>query len=166
VSANFKIDPSLDLVLERIIEVKPETVWKAWTQPEHVKKWFTPAPWKTVHCVIDLRPGGIFETTMQSPEGDKFPNAGCYLEVVPNKKLVWTSALKPDFRPAAKAENGADNLLFTGIILIEPHTKGCKYTAIVMHSSEADKQKHEQMGFHDGWGAALDQLVAAASSIA
>lgn len=164
-SANYIIDPKLDLVLERVIEVKPETVWKAWTQAEHLKKWFTPAPWSTADCEIDLRPGGIFHTTMLSPEGDRFPNAGCYLEIIPNKKLVWTSALKAGFRPAAKAQNPADDLVFTGMILLEAHAKGTKYTAIVMHSVEADKIKHEQMGFHDGWGAALDQLVAAAKSI-
>ena len=46
-----------------------ELVWKAWTMPEHLKKWFTPAPWQTVECEIDLRPGGIFRTVMRSPEG-------------------------------------------------------------------------------------------------
>ena len=41
----------------------------AWTHPEHLKRWFTPAPWTTVDCEIDLRPGGIFRTTMRSPDG-------------------------------------------------------------------------------------------------
>ncbi len=153
-----KIDPSLDLVLERVIDVKPELVWKAWTQPEHIKKWFTPAPWKTVDCKIDLRPGGAFETTMESPEGEQFPNAGCYLEIVENRKLVWTSALLPGFRPNARPENGI-GLLFTGIILIEPHARGSQYTAIAMHSIPEDCRRHDSMGFHEGWGKALDQLI-------
>src|SRR5262249_22802221 len=93
------IDPKLDLVLERFVEVSPELVWMAWTQPEHLKKWFTPAPWTTVDCEIDLRPGGVFRTVMRSPEGKDFPNAGCYLEIVPNRKLVWTDALGAGFRP-------------------------------------------------------------------
>src|SRR5689334_4833915 len=75
----------LDLVLERTIDVPRERVWAAWTKPEHIKKWFTPAPWKTVDCEIDLRPGGIFRTVMRSPEGDEHSNAGCYLEIVPNE---------------------------------------------------------------------------------
>ena len=158
--SDLKIDPKLDLVLERIVEVKPEQVWKAWTQPEHIKKWFTPAPWKTIECTIDLRPGGIFHTTMQSPEGQTFPNAGCFLEIVPNKKLVWTSALHPGYRPMPKPENGA-GILMTAIILMEPHAKGTKYTAIAMHSNPEDCASHKQMGFHEGWGKALDQLVAA-----
>src|SRR6266850_1118177 len=75
-------DPRLDLVLERIIDVPQELVWAAWTTPEHLKHWFTPVPWKTVDCEIDLRPGGIFRTVMRSPEGQEFPNLGCYLEII------------------------------------------------------------------------------------
>jgi uncharacterized protein YndB with AHSA1/START domain len=51
-------------------------------------------------CEIDLRPGGIFRTTMRSPEGEEFPNFGCYLEVIPNEQLIWTNALQPGYRPA------------------------------------------------------------------
>jgi uncharacterized protein YndB with AHSA1/START domain len=67
------MDTGLDLVLERVVDVPPDLVWKAWTMPEHVKRWFTPAPWKTVACEIDLRPGGAFRTVMQSPEGKIVP---------------------------------------------------------------------------------------------
>lgn len=86
-------DPQLDLVFERIADVPNELIWTAWTTPENLKQWFTPKPWKTVDCEIDLRPGVIFRTVMLSPEGQEFPNLGCYLEVIPNEKLVWTNAL-------------------------------------------------------------------------
>jgi uncharacterized protein YndB with AHSA1/START domain len=56
------------------------------------QQWFTPAPWKTVDCEIDLRPGGLFRTVMRSPEGQEFPNVGCYLEIVENEKLIWTQS--------------------------------------------------------------------------
>ena len=62
-------DPKLDQVLERVVDVPPSLVWAAWTNPEQVKKWFAPAPWQTVDCEIDLRPGGVFRTVMRSPEG-------------------------------------------------------------------------------------------------
>jgi len=150
-------DPRLDLVLERIVDVPRELVWAAWTKPEYIKKWFTPAPWKTVECEIDLRPGGIFRTVMRSPEGQDHPNVGCYLEVIENEKLVWTTALAPGYRPC----NGRSEVpFFTAVIALEPQGKGTKYTAIVIHKDEADRKKHEEMGFHDGWGKALDQLVA------
>lgn len=152
------IDPKLDLVLERVVDVSPELVWMAWTQPEHLQKWFTPAPWTTVDCEIDLRPGGIFRTVMRSPEGEDFPNLGCYLEIVPNRKLVWTGALEPGFRPARP--NSKVPFYFTAIVLMEPQGKGTRYRAIVMHSDEEGRKKHDAMGFDTGWGKALDQLVA------
>jgi uncharacterized protein YndB with AHSA1/START domain len=84
----LKPDPKLDLVLEREVDVPRELVWTAWTKPEHLSKWFTPAPWTVADCEIDLRPGGIFRTVMRSPEGKEFPNIGCYLEVIPNERII------------------------------------------------------------------------------
>ena len=150
-------DPRLDLVLERVVDVPRELVWMAWTDPEHLKKWFTPVPWRTVECEIDLRPGGMFHTVMRSPEGEDFPNTGCYLEVIENEKLVWTDALEPGYRPANRE---AGVLTLTAIITLEPHGKGTKYTALAMHKDEQARKQHEDMGFHSGWGKALDQLVA------
>jgi len=151
------VDPKTALVLERVVDVPPGLVWKAWTTPEHLKKWFTPVPWKTVECEIDLRPGGIFRTVMESPEGQRFPNVGCYLEVVPDARLTWTGALLPGDRPANLSADVP--FVFTAVIALEPHGTGTKYTATVLHSTEEGRVKHEAMGFHRGWGAALDQLV-------
>lgn len=147
------INPALDLVLERIVDVPPRLIWAAWTTPEHLKEWFTPRPWTVKSCEIDLRPGGLFKTVMCSPDGQEFPNLGCYLEIVPEKRLVWTDALTTGYRPAAKS-------FMTAIISLEPHESGTKYTAIALHSDEATRKQHEEMGFHRGWGSALDQLVA------
>jgi uncharacterized protein YndB with AHSA1/START domain len=152
------IDPALDLVLERIVDVSPELVWAAWTKPEHLERWFTPAPWTTVDCEIDLRPGGLFRTVMRSPEGKDFPNVGCYLEVVPHRKLVWTDALEAGFRPSREAAHLG--FRFTASLLLEPDGRGTKYTAIVMHGDEASRKKHDEMGFQVGWGEAFAQLVA------
>jgi uncharacterized protein YndB with AHSA1/START domain len=156
-----KPDPKLDLVLERVVDVPPNLVWAAWTRPEYLKKWFTPAPWQTVECEIDLCPGGIFRTVMRGPEGQEFRNLGCYLEVIENEKLVWTAALKPGYRP----QNPVAMPLFTAVILLEPHGAGTKYTAIAIHGDEETTKKHANMGFHDGWGKALDQLVTLAKQM-
>lgn len=158
----WTLNPKLDLVLERVVDVPVHMVWKAWTDPKHLVKWFTPRPWKTVECKIDLRPGGQFYTVMQSPEGEtQPPGNGCYLEVIENQRLVWTGALGPGFRPNDTSEAP---FLFTAAIVLE-EVKGSdgkpatKYTAIAMHSEEAGCKTHSDMGFHEGWGAALDQLV-------
>lgn len=162
------LDPALDLRLERVVDVPRELVWKAWTTPEHLVKWFTPKPWSTAACEIDLRPGGIFRTVMCSPEGQEFVEMGCYLEVVENERLVWTNALLPGFRPAgAPAEEAAEcsRILFTGVILLEDHGSGTKYTALALHGEPAGKKLHEEMGFHEGWGQALNQLVEVAKTL-
>ncbi len=146
-------DPKLDLVLERVIDVPRELVWAAWTTPEHLKRWFCPAPWSVSDCEIDLRPGGTFRTVMRSPEGKAFPNIGCYLEVVPLERLTFTDAMLPGFRPA-------QNPFFTAIVTFEPAGKGTRYVATALHRDEDGRKRHEEMGFHAGWGKALDQLVA------
>jgi uncharacterized protein YndB with AHSA1/START domain len=166
-TATVQTDSKLDLVLERVVDVPRELVWAAWTKPEHIMKWFTPAPWTTVDCEIDLRPGGIFRTVMRSPEGQDFPNVGCYLEIVPNEKLVFTSALGPGYRPIIRAADtgSCEDLYFTAIVTLEAQGNRTKYTAIAIHGDEASSKKHEEMGFYQGWGAALDQLVALAKTL-
>jgi uncharacterized protein YndB with AHSA1/START domain len=165
-SAAFTPDSKLDLVLERVVDVPPALVWAAWTRPEHLKVWFTPRPWTVSDCKIDLRPGGIFRTVMRSPEGQDYPNIGCYLEVVPNERLVWTDALLPGYRPALLPGYGpSEKPFFTAIITLEPRGRGTRYVAAAIHRDEAGKTKHEAMGFHQGWGSALDQLVAHAKTM-
>jgi uncharacterized protein YndB with AHSA1/START domain len=158
------INAELDLQFERIVDVPREKIWAAWTTPALLMPWFCPLPWKTIECEIDLRPGGRFYTVMQSPEGQKFPNAGCYLEIIPNKKLVWTSALEPGFRPAKLPESSPGHecaeFAMTATILLEPINNGTKYTALVQHANKEGRMRHEKMGFKEGWGACLDQLVA------
>lgn len=147
-------DPSLDLVLERDVDVPRHLVWRAWTTPEHVRAWFAPAPWTVDECVIDLRPGGVFRTVMRSPEGTTFPGDGCILEVVEGRRLVWTDALLPGFRPAPEP-------FFTAVIeLFDSAGGGTRYVATAMHRDPDARARHEAMGFLEGWGTVLDQLVA------
>jgi uncharacterized protein YndB with AHSA1/START domain len=153
--AAYRPDPDLDLWFERVVEVPPHLVWAAWTQPEHIKQWFTPAPWKTIDCEIDVRPGGIFRTVMQSPDGEVMDGgAGCILEAIENERLVWTSALGPGYRPLPD-----DDLAFTAIISIAPDGDGTRYRATAMHRDPEGARRHAEMGFEEGWGTAFDQLV-------
>lgn len=125
--------------------------------------WFCPLPWNTIDCEIDLRAGGIFRTVMRSPEGQLFPNTGCYLEVVPNERLTWTNALLPGYRPNVLDTTCGDEqaqFFFTATVAFASHRSGTRYTATVIHADEEGRKKHADMGFHEGWGKALDQLVA------
>lgn len=146
------VDPKLDLVLERIVDLPPEMIFAAWTRPEIMPQWFAPKPWTADNCSIDLRPGGSFNVTMHSPDGEEIPCRGCFLEIVENRRLVWTDCLLEDYRPSAAP-------FFTAVLSLEPHPQGTKYTVIAKHPDEATKKKHEEMGFHTGWNQCLDQLI-------
>jgi uncharacterized protein YndB with AHSA1/START domain len=153
----IQFSPQTDLVFERVTDVAPALIWAAWTQPEHLKQWYAPKPWTTPHCEIDLRFGGLFSTTMRSPEGQDFPNTGCYLEITPNQKLVFTDALGANFRPSEKP-------FVTIAVHLEPHgtgtsATGTKYTVIAMHKDEAGRKTHDEMGFQVGWGMGFDQMI-------
>ncbi len=155
-------DSKLDLSFSRIVDVPRALIWRAWTEPKLLLPWFCPKPWRTIEADIDLRPGGMFRTTFQSPEGVNFPNIGCYLEIIPGEKLVWTNALLPGFRPSAPSPTCGDeaaNFKFTATIGLSDDPNGTRYHAVVVHADEAGCKQHAAMGFEQGWGAALDQLV-------
>jgi len=148
-----KPDPKFDLVLEREIDVPVSLVWKVWTTPEHLKHWFCPRPWTVSKCELDVRPGGMCSTTMLSPEGKEFPNVGCYLDVIENERLVFTDTLLAGFRPAPHP-------FFTAYLELSPlGPERTHYVATAIHGTEENCKKHEAMGFHDGWGTVVTQMV-------
>ena len=149
-------DASTDLVLTRDVPVTPEDLYRGWTEPDLLVQWFCPKPWGVAEAELDVRPGGGNRIVMQSPDGDRFPNEGCYLEVVPGRRLVITDTMRAGFRPVP---DGMFNVAITFEPIEFEGKPGCRYTAHAMHVTEAKKQEHEKMGFHDGWGKALDQLV-------
>jgi len=150
------MDPALDLVLARDLTIPPADVWRAWTDPDLLVQWFTPRPWRTTEAEIELHAGGMFRTVMAGPDGESGGGTGCILEVVPERRLVWTGALLPGFRPTV-GEFGVP--LFTAVIEMEPSGDGTRYTATVKHADEEGRRLHDEMGFQAGWGAALTQLV-------
>ncbi len=155
------MNPELDLLLERVVPISRQLVWQVWTEPQHLVHWFTPKPWQTVDCRIDLRPGGEFFARMKSPEGQEFDNLGCYLAVVPQERLIWTDCLAPGFRPAGNPDFGPEEKgFFTAVITLAEVPQGTRYRALAMHKNPANRKKHEEMGFHQGWATVLDQLVA------
>ena len=94
--STYEIDPELDLVLERTVDVPPSLVWKVWTTPEHLMPWFCPKPWRTTECEMDLRPGGEFRWRWRSNEdGKEFGFHGEFREVVVPSKIVHTEIYDP-----------------------------------------------------------------------
>jgi|HubBroStandDraft_2_1064218.scaffolds.fasta_scaffold194717_2 uncharacterized protein YndB with AHSA1/START domain len=142
-----------DLMLTRTINSSREKLYRAWSDPELLKQWFAPLPYTTPIAEIDLRPGGSSLIVMRSPDGQEMPNRGVYLEVKKNERLVFTNAYTSAWEPSEKP-------FMTVILTFEDEGGKTKYTALVRHWTVADREAHEKMGFHKGWGQCTDQLEA------
>jgi uncharacterized protein YndB with AHSA1/START domain len=151
-----------ELMLTRLIDAPRAKLWRCWTEPELLKQWFTPPPFTVSHAEMDVRPGGKSLVIMRGPDGKEMPNPGVYLEVVKNEKLVATDAYTADWMPSQKP-------FMTAIITFEdeggPGSSSTRYTARARHWSVEDREMHEKMGFHVGWGIATDQLAALAKKL-
>jgi uncharacterized protein YndB with AHSA1/START domain len=80
------------LVITRVFDAPRSLVFKAWTDPEHVVRWWGPKGFTTPFCKIDLRLGGVFHYCMRSPEGKDYWNTGVYREIVPLERIVCTDS--------------------------------------------------------------------------
>ncbi|HOB94152.1 MAG TPA: SRPBCC family protein [Aquabacterium sp.] len=148
-----------DLTLTRDIAASPAALFRCWTDPALIPQWFCPPPWGVSHAETDVRPGGASLIVMRGPEGQEMPNRGVYLEVVPNRRIVCTDAYVRAWEPSAKP-------FMTLILSFDDLGDGrTRYTAIARHWSAEDCKAHEDMGFHQGWGIATDQLAALAATL-
>lgn len=141
-----------ELVLSRLVPVPRPAVYKAWTTPELLMEFFVPKPWTMAAVDIDPRPGGRWNSTMRDPEGREYPSKGVFLELVPDERLVFTDAYTEGWVPSGKP-------FFTGIIELSDEDGGTRYVARARHWRAEDMEEHVRMGFHEGWGAVVDQLV-------
>jgi uncharacterized protein YndB with AHSA1/START domain len=147
-----------ELILTRLIDAPREKLYRAWTEPELLKQWFAPSPWTTPRAELNVRPGGNNLIVMRGPDGQEFPNRGVYLEVVKNERLVFTDAYSDAWEPSQKP-------FMTVILTFEDRGGKTQYTARVRHWSAAERETHEKMGFHAGWGKCADQLEALVAKI-
>ena len=143
-------EDSADIVIERVFDAPRELVWKAWTDPEHVARWWGPHGMTTRVNELDLRPGGSWRYVMLGPDGFEMPQRGVFSEVVP-PELIATSA---------EFEVGMD----------APHRMTLRYqfddlgdktkmTMTITHASADERREHEAMGVVEGWNANFDSLV-------
>ena len=88
-----------DLGVSRIIKAPRSAIWSAWKDPVHLAQWWAPSPVRTTVNKLELRAGGAFDTVMRLEDGTEFGGEACFLEVVENERIVWTSALQGGWRP-------------------------------------------------------------------
>ncbi|MCO6415563.1 SRPBCC family protein [Siccirubricoccus sp. KC 17139] len=147
-----------ELVLGRILAAPRALLWRCWTEPALLKRWFCPAPWQVTEAEMEVRTGGRSRITMRGPNGEGGPMEGLYLEVVPGERLVFTDAFTAAWKPSAKP-------FMVATVTFEDAGAGTRYIARCGHWSVEDRQRHETMGFHEGWGKVAEQLEATAHSL-
>ena len=109
---------------------------------------------------MDVRPGGIFSIDIATADGQEIPNLGCFLEVIPMERLVWTSMLFPGYRPAV-----FDDIPITAIMTMKSEGAGTRYVFTGLHRDEADFEKNKALGWQEGTEIAVDQFVAHVKSM-
>lgn len=143
-----------ELHITRLINAPPAKVWQAWSRADLLAKWWIPAPMELRVIKLDLRPGGGLQTQMRQGDEAFVPHVeGCFLDVVEHQRLVWTTCLGEGWRPLEPW------LALTAEMTFTAEGTGTRYSALVKHKTAADSQKHDDMGFADGWGQTLDQLA-------
>ena len=148
-----------DLVLNRFVDASPAALYRCWTEPELLRRWFAPEPWTVPVAELDVRVGGATLIVMRSPDGTDYPNRGVYLELVPGERIVFTDAFVDAWTPSPKP-------FMTVVLTFAPHETGwTRYTIRVRHWTTADRETHEGMGFHQGWGRCADQLARLAEGL-
>lgn len=146
------------LTITRVVDLPAEILYRGWTDPELMKKWFCPAPWKVTEADLDPRAGGRFNTVMEGPNGERVENQGVYLEVIPGEKVVFTDAFREGWIPNSEP-------FFAGTVSFTKEGDKTRYTARAEHWTNQAEAKHKKMGFEPGWNTALDQLVEVAKEL-
>jgi uncharacterized protein YndB with AHSA1/START domain len=146
-------NPELDLAVARVIAAPRSAVWSAWADPASFEKWWVPAREICRVRDMDLRPGGSLRTEISGDGADFRPHlTGCFLAVEELERIVFTDALVGGWRPA-------ETSFMTAVIAMKDHPDGTEYTATAMHRNSPDRDRHEKLGFHDGWGTVTRQLA-------
>lgn len=143
--------PAFELKLERLIDAPRERVWRAWAEPEQMKRWFAPRPYALGVKTFDFRTGGSFEMSMTSPEGQTHPFTGRYVEVVAPERIVWTGEFPYGPRDQIRTE-----------VAFEAKGSRTLVTARQTFAVLTPETAPHAQGAKQGWTMTLDQLAQAA----
>ncbi len=147
------IDPlRRELTIVRTFAAPRALVWRAWTDPEHLAKWWGPDGFTNPHCTVDLRVGGVLEILMRAPDGREFPMRGIFQEIIVPERLVFTNAPVSE-----KGEPLIDGL--TTVTFIEQGGK----TEMTLHTRAiglVPEAAFMILGMGAGWSQSIDRLTA------
>lgn len=143
------VSAARELVITRAFDAPRALVFKTWTKPEHLVRWWGPRGYTTPSCKMDVRPGGAWRTCMRSPEGTLHWLRCVYREVVEPERLAFTWA----WEDADGKCKPAHETLVT-VTFAEQDGK----TRLVVHQAVFESDTARDM-HHQGWSGSLDRLA-------
>lgn len=139
-----------EVVLKRVLNAPRDLVFRMWTEPAHMARWWGPRDFTNPVCEMDVRPGGAYRIVMRAPDGHEYPCQGVYREVTRPERLVFTNnAMGQDGNPVLE---GLTTILFT--------EEGGKTTLTMRTRAKAvvDFARAYLSGMEIGWAQSLDKL--------
>lgn len=88
------VNPRPDMTIVRVFDAPRRLVWQAWTEPQHLARWWGPKDFTNPVCEVDARKNGGFRITMQGPSGTLYPMEAVYEEMIEPERLVWTTTVE------------------------------------------------------------------------
>jgi uncharacterized protein YndB with AHSA1/START domain len=145
--------------LERTFDAPRELVWRAWTDPDHFKRWFAPQNFDTPVAKIDLRPGGMNLFCMRDPDGKEFWGKKVYREIVEPERLVYLDSFcDAEGNTVDASTYGMSDWPAEVLTTVTFDDDGGK-TRITI-TSEVPMALAAKHGALEGWGQTLDKLAA------
>ena len=107
-----------EMKIESVLNVPIALVWKVFTDPVHIAKWWGPAGFTNTIDKMDVRPGGEWELTMHGPDGKNYRNKAVYLEIIPFSKISFDH-FAPNFKTTINFEVQIDQTSISWQMLFE-----------------------------------------------
>ena len=134
------------LVIERVFRAPPDKVFRAWTDPEILVRWWGPEGMHIPDCEMDVRPGGAWRTTMANKDGDTYTVAGEYREIAAPNRLVMTWGwIQDDGRRGHETEV---------VVTFEDVPHGTRMRLVQSVFQDAEQRNSHEMG----WQSTLNDL--------
>lgn len=157
-----KINPDKkELTITRIFDAPREVVWKAWTDPERLKRWWGPKGWTSPVCKIDLRVGGEWLSLMRSPEGQEIWAKGIFREIVALERLVMTDSFADEQGNVVPATHYGMSPEFPleMVITVKFEDQKGRTKLTLKHSGIEGISDTDRGDMQQGWSQSLDKLA-------
>lgn len=144
--------PPRELVITRLFNAPRSLVFKVWTDPKHVAKWWGPKGYTNPVCELDVRPGGAIYIEMTGPDGIMIPNKGIFHEIVEPERIVFTTKVFED-------EEGKARLEVLNTITFADHNGKTQLTLRALVVKADPEVSVSLSGMEQGWNESLDRLA-------